>query len=582
MQLQPLPFVCFIQIMELPNTQALRSAISNVPYRVAVLASGAIAIGALALNYTDNRSTVGYTQVCFKPSEQVRNLKGKYCTASQRHWIADPILKQWERKQPEFYDKLTRLKTLPPENNNKHYYGLVAMGGALVMGGLAAARLNLINRLAPGYRQETHTQWHREAVKNNVQRASDAINGKYMVQSLQYQREIDLGRMQAGYLTPEEIEAQLVHQNYEQEYLQGQQQASLTQPEQQQLPGQSMEQVTNPSDKLPHEWTRNLIKQSALIWGNQGGGKSWLARYAAVLKLKSGYKVKVLDPDSNSSEWYGIPSYHSWEDIEQQVRDYVDEIETRLSTFNNSSMTNEQCQEKLFNDGKAIAFIVEEATTYGDFIKDKELLEKFGKLALTKSRKQLMPVTVVSHNNTQSCLFGITGLHNLVKKMLQVECLAAVDPITLKPKSTGKARIKLDSSLEWLEVQLPRLKQQISDFTKWNGSESNNTTETEGEDNLSPEDKNKLEIMRSLIQDCWEADSPKPENIQIQLSETAQKVLSIIQSSTKPTISLEAIRKSRRWGDKGISLPELKKAIQELITSAKVEGDESNGYSALS
>ena len=43
-------------------------------------------------------------------------------------------------------------------------------------------------------------------------------------------------------------------------------------------------------------WVQNLIKQTALIWGNQGGGKSWLARYVAKLKKEAGYRVIVLDP----------------------------------------------------------------------------------------------------------------------------------------------------------------------------------------------------------------------------------------------------------------------------------------------
>jgi hypothetical protein len=75
-----------------------------------------------------------------------------------------------------------------------------------------------------------------------------------------------------------------------------------------------------------------------------------------------------------------------------------------------------------------------------------------------------MPVTIVAHNNTQTCMFGIKGLHNLVSKMLQVECLAAVDPVSLQPKSTGKARVKLDSSNEWLDVELPNLESKIIDF----------------------------------------------------------------------------------------------------------------------
>ncbi|WP_181985245.1 hypothetical protein [Nostoc sphaeroides] len=211
-------------------------------------------------------------------------------------------------------------------------------------------------------------------------------------------------------------------------------------------------------------WVQNLIKQTALIWGNQGGGKSWLARYVALKKKEAGYKVIVLDPDSNRAEWKGLESYHSWSDIEAQIRAYVEEIESRLFTFNNSNLSEDQWRQKLWADGKATALICEEVTTYSDFIKDEELLSKFGKLALTKSRKQEMPITVVAHNNTQTCLFGIKGLHNLVSKMLQVECLAEVDPVTLQPKSTGKAKVKLDSSNEWIDVNLPIMTTKITDF----------------------------------------------------------------------------------------------------------------------
>jgi hypothetical protein len=220
-------------------------------------------------------------------------------------------------------------------------------------------------------------------------------------------------------------------------------------------------------------WVQNLVKQTALIWGNQGGGKSWLARYVIQLKKQAGYRVIVLDPDSNRSEWRGIESYHSWEDIEQQIRDYVSELESRLKTFNNSSLSESQWRQKLWADGIALSLICEEATTYGDFIKDAELLDKFGKLALTKSRKQEMPITVVAHNNTQTCLFGIKGLHNLVSKMLQVECLAEVDPVTLQPNSTGFAKVKLDSSNEWLDVNLPKMTAKISDFSDALPAESN-------------------------------------------------------------------------------------------------------------
>jgi len=227
--------------------------------------------------------------------------------------------------------------------------------------------------------------------------------------------------------------------------------------------------IERPPEAITPSWVNNLVCQTALIWGNQGGGKSWLARYVVKLKKNAGYKVVVLDPDSNRAEWVGVESYHSWDDIETQIRLYVNELEARLQEFNESTLSEEEWRSHLWSSGKATALIIEEATTYGSFIKDAELLEKFGKLALTKSRKQEMPVLVVSHNNTQSCLFGIKGLYNLVSKMLQVECLAAVDPVSLQPRATGRARVKLDSSNEWLEVELPKLTTKMKDFGKEQG-----------------------------------------------------------------------------------------------------------------
>ncbi|MFN9560381.1 MAG: helicase HerA domain-containing protein, partial [Dolichospermum sp.] len=39
-----------------------------------------------------------------------------------------------------------------------------------------------------------------------------------------------------------------------------------------------------------------MVHQTSLIWGNQGGGKSWLARFIIQEKTKLGYRIIVLDP----------------------------------------------------------------------------------------------------------------------------------------------------------------------------------------------------------------------------------------------------------------------------------------------
>ncbi|MBD2511714.1 ATP-binding protein [Nostoc muscorum FACHB-395] len=301
-------------------------------------------------------------------------------------------------------------------------------------------------------------------------------------------------------------------------------------------------------------WVQNLIKQTALIWGNQGGGKSWLARYVIQLKKQAGYRVIVLDPDSNRSEWRGVESYHSWDDIEQQIRDYVEELESRLKTFNNSSLSESQWRQKLWAEGKALSLICEEATTYGDFIKDAELLDKFGKLALTKSRKQEMPLTVVAHNNTQTCLFGIKGLHNLVSKMLQVECLAEVDSVTLQPLSTGKAKVKLDSSNEWLDVHLPTMSVKISDF-------SSPTPAAESHP-IPPIDKATLERIYELeINIGGKADSsPTPS-----LTPVAQSLLQYLQRTGRTSAVIQEIQPNFKVKGQRFSSEELKRLFNELV-----------------
>ncbi len=211
-------------------------------------------------------------------------------------------------------------------------------------------------------------------------------------------------------------------------------------------------------------WINNLISQTALIWGNQGSGKSWVARYVAKLKKDKGYRVIVLDPDSNRAEWRGVESYHDFEEIADFLRWYIEELKARYKAFNESEMTESAWKQKLWDEGRAIAVVCEEVTTYIDLLDDKDLLTQFFRLGLTKSRKQEMPLTFVSHNNTQSALGGIKGLSNLIEKMLQLELKTTVNPESLQPTASGEGAVKLDGSSQWMPVLLPKLTQKITDF----------------------------------------------------------------------------------------------------------------------
>ncbi|MBD2358943.1 ATP-binding protein [Tolypothrix sp. FACHB-123] len=414
----------------------------------------------------------------------------KYCRYEQRSQIPEPYLKanQYRTSNPNYnpwafleHDGLYVFRSLSADNPFKIHLGIAA----IILGGVGlwatSKAQDYLADIRPHYRATKLFEGVKASYTVRLGEQLLDLSGKEL---LKYLRGIKIAEARQQFLasiTPQQVTALLMAMSADDYYefghlLDSGQSFEKFEPQQQpapQLPHgtpgtveEQMQQPVIPPDNNT-AWVQNLIKQTALIWGNQGGGKSWLARYVAKQKKQAGYRVVVLDPDSNRAEWRGVESYHSWSDIEQQIRDYVEELEARLKTFNNSSLSEEQWRQKLWSEGKALSLICEEATTYGDFIKDEELLSKFGKLALTKSRKQEMPLTVVAHNNTQTCLFGIKGLHNLVSKMLQVECLAEVDPITLQPKSTGKAKVKLDSSNEWILVELPNMTTKISDFNDY-------------------------------------------------------------------------------------------------------------------
>jgi hypothetical protein len=125
---------------------------------------------------------------------------------------------------------------------------------------------------------------------------------------------------------------------------------------------------TNTTTPAPNniKWIDNFVSQTALIWGNQGSGKSWMARYIAKRKKDKGYRVVVLDPDSNRAEWEGIESYHDFDEIAEFLSWYVEELKGRYKAFNASNMTEDAWRAKLWAEGKAIALICEEVTTYVD------------------------------------------------------------------------------------------------------------------------------------------------------------------------------------------------------------------------
>lgn len=587
--------------MQNPNTHALRSAIRSVPYRIAVLLAGSIAIGSLAMNYTDNRSTVGYTQVCFKPDSEVKNPKIKYCTASQRYWIADPILKRWEVEQPEFYGKLTRLKSRPAENTNKSIYGFVAMAGGLVVAGLGASRLNLINRLAPGYRKETHAQWHRDSVRNGVQMASDAIKGQYAVGQLIYQHDINAGRAQAAYLTPQEIQAQIEQAQWEQAYLEGQQQADALHREQGQLPGQSMEQVANPGDKVQSANTHahsaikpaliQALEQSEIspslkagllkVIGGQGSGKTTMVNGGLLrYRVHLGHKLIIINPHKKfemykglepymeaGTEFYGVGGADS-----DRATSLVAGMKKVLSILE-ARYTEYQTKPEGSYNHYPITVLLEECGEWSGLLGEKglPLIQHFWQKIFISCRKAKIFPIITAQDDTMTMFGNPKGLADLIKNSGAVTLNLFAKPDSSSPDGwvpTGQGALYCPNQ-DVMKVCVPDIRNLVPNpdiFTDLIPQVN------QPDKQATNENKTKLKLMRELIADCWVKDDDE-------LSEPAQKLIGWMRKKYDEGMRLFVIRDIARSGClPNIKTDQIKEVLQELITANIVSVNDGGEY----
>lgn len=214
------------------------------------------------------------------------------------------------------------------------------------------------------------------------------------------------------------------------------------------------------------KYLRSFVSTTCLAWGAQGSGKSWFVRYLTKIKVDKGYRVIVFDPNSNHSSWKGVELINSYEAIEEKMRWYIEEVQSRYHTFTNSDYDEDVWRAQLWTEGKAISIICEEVTTYADFIPDTELVKQFIKVATTLSRKQEMPVTFVTHNNTQTCFGNIKGLGQLIADMQQIKLIPKTDPETDQPVASGRAQVRSNSEQSWVDVSVPKTASKIIEFTR--------------------------------------------------------------------------------------------------------------------
>lgn len=431
---------------------------------------------------------IGKREICFSP-------KNEECKLSKVAIIPEPyfVANQHKSSNPDWNSyaflssqNLRTFRRISPDNSNKFNLGVLSIlfGGLSI--GLAGKLRDNLNLIRPHYKATLELNSHIAGSNLLIGKELADYSANELIKHLKPIKSSEAKLEFLRNISPLQINLLLMsmgRDEYESwgylldsgksfEKFEKFEDCAIAQiPESKEIESPTESSINNDD----FEWVKSFLSSTCLIWGNQGSGKSWLARYLLSEKASMGYKLVVLDPNSNAYEWQGVRLINTHHEIENFMREYVNEVMARYEEFGKSSISEEEWRSDLWKQGKAVSVLCEEVSTYADFIEDKELISKFFKVALTLSRKQEMPCIFVAHNNTQACLGNIKGLANLIERSQQIQPLATTNPINKQPMSSGKALLKIENSNDWIQVGLPKISEKIRNFGRNFGTQGSGT-----------------------------------------------------------------------------------------------------------
>jgi hypothetical protein len=277
-----------------------------------IVVGGLLASGALFFGVSCYGRQIELVEYCFKPN----NLPN-FCTPDKRYLmpvgefhsiLRDPLTPE-DRIVAE---KATRLRILPATNPYKWLWGLVGVGFVGTAYGLSKAREQKLIEYLPHYRESVKQSWVLNKLGNWQRERRTMLEAYNDDRKRQYAADLDYQLWQFGadraarskqlsMLSPEEI---IIFQ--EQAQLRAAQEAQaqiqeVTGQPQAQLPGQSLDDLTDPGDKLTGEQKETLTsavldfpserlgleildgivttRRSTLMVGDTGAGKSVTQSY---------------------------------------------------------------------------------------------------------------------------------------------------------------------------------------------------------------------------------------------------------------------------------------------------------------
>ncbi len=229
-----------------------------------IVVGGLLASGALAFGISCYGRQVDLIEYCFKP-----NSSPQFCTSDKRYLMPasefsrilnDPLTPS----DRIIAEKATRLRILPATNPHKWLWGLASVGFISAAYGLSKARERKLIEYLPQYRETVKQSWVLNKLTNWQQERRVMLDAYNDDRKRQYAADLDFQLWQFGadraarskqlsMLSPEEI-AIFQEQARAAACAQAQQQMQqATGKPQAALPGQSLDEVNDPSDKVEGE-----------------------------------------------------------------------------------------------------------------------------------------------------------------------------------------------------------------------------------------------------------------------------------------------------------------------------------------
>lgn len=236
------------------------------------------------------------------------------------------------------------------------------------------------------------------------------------------------------------------------------------------LPGTTLDQTTNPSDKVREAEVKPAIAEPAstpsstsaspglpnltnypavLVYGAPGSGKTTFSAEEIKRRLKAGHRVIVCDPHASFGSWQGCEVFGAGLDyaaIDRQLAWFAAEVKRRYQAI---ATQPSPCFQPL-------TLIADEFTNWA---KRCESAGEFFQTCVTDIRKAEMYALIVSHTRTLAGLGDASGMAKLRDEaLLEIELLGQLDPATGRavPKFEGLVKLPGQVLSDRTLVKIPR------------------------------------------------------------------------------------------------------------------------------